>query len=34
MAELNVNGKKYKIDVDPTTPLMWVITVPLNNSGF
>lgn len=25
MADLNVNGKKYKVDVDPETPLLWVI---------
>ena len=25
MADLNVNGKKYKVDVDPATPLLWVI---------
>ena len=25
MADLNINGKKYKVDVDPETPLLWVI---------
>jgi len=25
MTELNINGKKYKVDVDPDTPLLWVI---------
>ena len=25
MADLNVNGKKYKVDVDPETPLLWAI---------
>ena len=25
MADLNVNGKKYKVDVDSETPLLWVI---------
>jgi isoquinoline 1-oxidoreductase alpha subunit len=25
MADLNVNGKKYKVDVDPDTPLLWAI---------
>ena len=25
MTDLNVNGKKYKVDVDPQTPLLWAI---------
>jgi isoquinoline 1-oxidoreductase alpha subunit len=25
MADLNINGKKYKVDVDPATPLLWAI---------
>lgn len=25
MANLNINGKKFKIDVDPDTPLLWVL---------
>jgi isoquinoline 1-oxidoreductase alpha subunit len=33
MAELNVNGKKYKIDVDPNTPLMWVIREQIGLTG-
>ena len=33
MAELNVNGKKYKIDVDPDTPLLWVIREQIGLTG-
>lgn len=33
MAELNVNGKKYKVDVDPDTPLLWVIREQLGLTG-
>ena len=25
MADLNINGKKHKVDVDPATPLLWAI---------
>src|ERR1700745_4300441 len=25
MVSLNVNGKSYKVDVDPRTPLLWVL---------
>ena len=25
MVSLNVNGKVYQIDVDPSTPLLWVL---------
>lgn len=25
MIDLNVNGNKYRVDVDPETPLLWVI---------
>ncbi|MEY3970568.1 MAG: hypothetical protein RLZZ80_266, partial [Pseudomonadota bacterium] len=25
MAKLNVNGKSRNVDVDPSTPLLWVI---------
>jgi len=33
MAELNVNGKKYKLDVDPETPLLWVIREQVGLTG-
>jgi isoquinoline 1-oxidoreductase alpha subunit len=33
MAELNVNGKKYKVDVDPNTPLLWVIREQVGLTG-
>ncbi len=35
MAEFNVsiNGKKHKIDVDPSTPLLWVVRDHLNLVG-
>ena len=33
MAELNVNGKKYKLDVDPDTPLLWVIREQVGLTG-
>jgi isoquinoline 1-oxidoreductase alpha subunit len=33
MAELNVNGKKYKVDVDPDTPLLWVIREQIGLTG-
>ncbi len=25
MAKLNINGKPYDVDVDPSTPLLWAI---------
>ena len=33
MAELNVNGKKYKVDVDLDTPLLWVIREQVGLTG-
>ena len=35
MAKLNlkVNGKKYEVDVDPTTPVLWVLRDHLNLIG-
>src|SRR5262249_4684646 len=27
MADLNVNGKTHQVDVDPNTPLLWVLRV-------
>ena len=33
MAELTVNGKKYKLDVDPDTPLLWVIREQVGLTG-
>ena len=33
MIDLNVNGKKYKVDVDPNTPLLWVIREQIGLAG-
>jgi len=33
MVELNINGKKYKVDVDPDTPLLWVIREQIGLTG-
>jgi isoquinoline 1-oxidoreductase alpha subunit len=33
MISLNVNGKKYELDVDPDTPLLWVIRETLGLTG-
>jgi len=33
MIDLNVNGKKYKVDVDPNTPLLWVIREQIGLTG-
>jgi aerobic-type carbon monoxide dehydrogenase small subunit (CoxS/CutS family) len=33
MIQLNVNGKDYEIDVDPDTPLLWVIRDHLKLPG-
>ena len=33
MTELSVNGKKYQVDVDPDTPLLWVIREQLGLTG-
>jgi len=33
MIKLTVNGKQHTIDVDPDTPLLWVIRENLNLSG-
>ena len=33
MTSLNVNGKAYKIDVDPQTPLLWVLRDTLGLTG-
>jgi isoquinoline 1-oxidoreductase alpha subunit len=30
---LNVNGKKMSVDVDPTTPLLWVLREQLDLTG-
>ena len=30
---LNINGKKQQVDVDPTTPLLWVLRDHLNLVG-
>ena len=30
---LNINGKKEKVDVDPTTPMLWVLRDHLNLVG-
>ncbi len=33
MLELQVNGKAYRVDVDPTTPLLWVLRDGLDLIG-
>lgn len=33
LINLNVNGKKYELDVDPATPLLWVLRDHLNLTG-
>jgi aerobic-type carbon monoxide dehydrogenase small subunit (CoxS/CutS family) len=33
MISLNVNGKRHKVDVDPETPLLWVIREKLGLTG-
>jgi isoquinoline 1-oxidoreductase alpha subunit len=33
MARLNVNGRVYDIDVDPSTPLLWVLREQLGLTG-
>lgn len=30
---LTINGKKYQVDVDPTTPILWVLRDHLNLVG-
>ena len=33
MAELNVNGRTHTVDVEPDTPLLWVIREQLGLTG-
>jgi isoquinoline 1-oxidoreductase alpha subunit len=33
MVELNVNGKNYQINIEPDTPLLWVIREQLKLTG-
>ena len=33
MADLNVNGKTHQVDVDPNTPLLWVLRDTLGMTG-
>src|ERR1043165_2040993 len=33
MTTFTVNGKKYALDVDPTTPLLWVLREKLQLTG-
>jgi len=33
MVALNINGKSHDIDVDPTTPLLWVIREQIGLTG-
>ena len=33
MVKLNVNGQQYELNVDPTTPLLWVLRDHLNLTG-
>ena len=31
--KLNINGKQQEVDVDPATPILWVLTEHLNLLG-
>ena len=31
--KLNVNGKQHEVDVDPTTPILWVLRDHLDLQG-
>lgn len=33
MVKLNVNGQQYELNVDPSTPLLWVLRDNLNLTG-
>lgn len=33
MIQLNINGKKHEVDVDPATPMLWVLREHLNLVG-
>src|SRR5215217_7420895 len=33
MAKLNINGQSHNVDVDPTTPLLWVIREQVGLTG-
>jgi isoquinoline 1-oxidoreductase alpha subunit len=33
MLELNVNGQKYDLDIDPDTPLLWALRDHLHLQG-
>jgi len=33
MADLNVNGKTHEVDVDPNTPLLWVLRDTIGLTG-
>ena len=33
MADLNVNGKTHQVDVDPNTPLLWVLRDTIGLTG-
>jgi isoquinoline 1-oxidoreductase alpha subunit len=33
MIQLNINGKNHKVDVDPSTPMLWVLREHLNLVG-
>ena len=33
MAKLNVNGKQFDVDVDPETPLLWVLREQIGLTG-
>jgi len=33
MIQLNINGKSYKVDVEPETPLLWVIREHVGLTG-
>ena len=33
MLKLNINGKEHELDIDPSTPLLWVLRDYLNLTG-
>ena len=33
MVKINVNGKSHELDIDPTTPVLWVLRDHLNMTG-
>ncbi|TIL81025.1 MAG: 2Fe-2S iron-sulfur cluster binding domain-containing protein, partial [Mesorhizobium sp.] len=33
MISLNINGREHEVDVDPETPILWVLRDTLGMSG-